>query len=434
MWFLYEFLYVIGFVLYLPRALWRRRFPHRGWVMRLGRYPKALLQRLGGRQTLWVHAVSVGEVLAVLPLVEALGRADPDDPIVLSTITPGGFEVASRRLGERASVVYFPLDLSGCVARAFDQLRPRLLMLVESELWPTVIRTAHARGVPVAVVNGRISARTVRRYRWVGPWQTGMLRRVDAFLMQSQEDADRLLRLGAPADHVQVVGSLKWDASLSARPTAEAIGALAARIGCNGRQAVVVAGSTHRGEERVILDAFQHLCDTHPNLRLIIAPRHLERLTEVEALIRHAGYRSVRLSALGQGAAWDVGVVDSFGQLPVYYGLATVVFIGGSLIPHGGQNPLEAASLGKPVLFGPSMHNFSVISHQLLAHHAACQVSGPADLASLIGELLDQPQQAAEMGRRAQALTEQFQGATVRTLEALRPLLKGAVRWPDGYG
>ncbi len=423
MWWLYELLFLIGFILYLPKALWRRRLPHAGWTMRLGRYPDAVTARLGARPSIWVHAVSVGEVLAAKPLLKALAQAHPDTPLALSTITPGGFHVASKELNGRHVVVFLPLDLQLCVRRALDALRPKALFLMESELWPVLIRLTHAAGVPVAVVNGRISPRAFGRYRLVRPWLPGLWRRVSLFLMQSQADADRLLALGAPPERVRVVGSLKWDASLGSRPVPQQVREVAGRLGLTAAAPVLVAGSTHRGEEDAVLGAFRALRSHHPQARLIVAPRHLERLGEVEGLIRGAGFAGRRLSEPGTAAPWDVGLVDTFGQLPLYYALATAAFIGGSLIPHGGQNPLEATSLGRPVVFGPHMHNFEAIAHQLLAHHAARQAADGAELTEILQELLSRPEDAQAMGQRSQELTERFQGATQRTLELLAPLL-----------
>ena len=424
MWWLYESLLVLALLGYLPSALWRRRLPHAGWTMRLGRYPDAVRARLSGEQPLWVHAVSVGEVLAAQPLVRAFTQRNPAAPLVLSTITPSGFAVATKQAGERGIPIYFPLDLRVCVTRALDTFRPRALLLMESELWPTMIRLAQARGIPVVVVNGRLSPRAFRRHRWARPLLGGTFKRVDLFLMQSQADADRLLQLGVALERVRVVGSLKWDASLGLRPSPQMIRETSARLRLDGSEAVLVAGSTHRGEETAVLKAFQALRASYPSARLIIAPRHLERLAEVDALIRQGGLSVVRLSQQPSGTGrWGVGLVDTFGQLPVYYALATMVFIGGSLIPHGGQNPLEATSLGKPVIFGPSMHNFESITHQLLAHHAARQAANAEELVALCQELFADQAGAAAMGRRAQELTERFQGATQRTLEALAPLL-----------
>jgi 3-deoxy-D-manno-octulosonic-acid transferase len=424
MWIVYEWLLLLAFLLYLPKALWRRRLPHRGWRMRLGHYPATVRQSLEGRSVIWVHAVSVGEVLAARPLFEGLVQAHPQDALLISTVTPSGFQLASTQPHGAAAVIYCPLDLRACVTRALAAIRPRALLLMESELWPVMIRLAKAQGTVVAVVNGRISPRAFRRYRWVTPWFQQTLNQVELFLMQTQLDADRIVHLGASPQKVRVVGSLKWDASLGSRPTEEALHTTARRLGLNGRHAVLVAGSTHRGEERLLLQAFQTLRSRHPHLRCIIAPRHLERLAEVEALVAGAGLTAARLSAVPAGGAWDIGIVDTFGQLPTYYGLAHAVFVGGSLIPHGGQNPLEPASLGKPVVFGPSMHNFAEIAQQLLAHHAARQLQTPSELSAALQDLLGNRPAAEAMGRRAQDIVERSRGTTQRTLEALAPLLR----------
>lgn len=422
MWWLYETALLIGLCCYVPRAVWRRRLPHRGWTMRFGRYPEAVRQALAGRPTIWVHAVSLGEVLAIQPLLRALAERNPRTPLVLSTVTPAGFEAAATQIVGRGVAVYLPLDLRGCVRRAFNTFQPRALLLVEAELWPTLLREARARRVPVAVINGRMSARAFRRYRWVRPVARRLFGQVDRFLMQGPQDAQRVIELGVPAERVQALGSLKWDASLGARPSPETIRATAARLGLNSHDAVIVAGSTHRGEEPLLLEAFRALRVAHPRARLIVAPRHLERLDEIERLIRAQGWRVARLSA-PSATTWDVGLVDTFGQLPQYYGVATLAVIGGSFIPHGGQNPLEAASLAKPILFGPSTHNFADITQQLLAHDAARQLATREELSRALQELLADPAAAEAMGRRAQVLTQRTQGVTVRSLEALAPLL-----------
>ena len=424
MWFFYELLYIIGFLLYLPNALWRKRLPARGWTMRLGRYPASIQAGWSGRdmsRPIWLHAVSVGETLASQPLQRALRHAYPASPLVVSTITPSGFSVASKQTDHEATI-FFPLDLRVCVRRALTQVRPRIVLLMESELWPMMVRLTHAAHIPIAVVNGRISARAFRRYRLMRPWVKPFLRQVDLLLMQSQADADRIMALGASPSTVRVVGSLKWDASLGTRPTEDTLRATAARIGLGREDLVIVAGSTHRGEEEAVLQAFCELRASGTHLRLILAPRHLERLSEVEALVRRMGLTSVRLSQPAT-ASWGVGLVDAFGHLPTYYGLADVTFIGGSLIPHGGQNPLEPASLGKPVVFGPFMHNFTEIAHQLVTYQAAQQLSGPAELTQVLHELLEDRRLAMAMGRRAQELVEKSRGTTHRTLEALAPLL-----------
>jgi len=424
MWLIYEVLLVIGLILYLPSALWRRRLPHRGWTMRLGWYPADVTKRLERPGAIWIHAVSVGEVMAVPPLIQRFVTEYPERPLVVSTMTPSGFAVASKVLGDQAVIIYGPLDLRWVVRRALQVIRPRVLLLVESELWPVWIHLSTTQRIPVVVINGRVSARAYRRYLWVKPWLKGMLESVDQFLMQSDQDAQRLIAMGAPPDRVKVLGSLKWDASVALRPSEDAHHALAQRLRVDGEAPLIVAGSTHRGEELVLMEAFQALRRHHPSARLVIAPRHLERVGEVEALSRRGGLSVQRASQLGPSSRpWDVVIVDSLGQLPLYYGLATAVFVGGSLIPHGGQNPLEPASLGKPIMFGPFMDNFAEIASQLTAHQAATQLANEQELAKTLQDFLTNRTHAQAMGQRAKELTERFAGCTQRTFAALNPLL-----------
>ncbi len=420
MWVVYDLLVLLGLLLYLPCAVWRRRLPHAGWSMRLGRYPSSVTAAVEGRSSLWIHAVSVGEVLAARPLIRALAQRDPDTPLVLSTITAGGLHVARQQ--PNVIPVLFPLDVSRCVHRAFEVVRPRALLLMESELWPNVIRVAHASHVPIAVVNGRMSERAFRRYQRIRPLATPLLLQIERFLMQTDIDARRVQQLGVPAQRIQVVGSLKWDASLGARPTPELIQQAADALGLHG-EPVIVAGSTHRGEEQSVLQAFRAIRRAQPTVRLIIAPRHLERLDEVQGLAQQSGFVVRRVSHTDPAGSWDIALVDTFGRLPIYYGLGRVAFIGGSLIPHGGQNPLEAASLNVPTVFGPSMENFADITQQLIDHQAACQISHPGELSQQLQAVLGDPNLAQALGQRAQQLIARQQGATSRLLSKLEPIL-----------
>jgi len=426
MWLLYELILSFALLCYLPAALWRRRLPHRGWSMRLGRYPESVRRALASRRTIWVHAVSVGEVLACQPVLREFARMEPQTTLVLSTVTPTGFAVASSSASPPRVPIYFPLDFSLCVRRALETVQPKMIVLVESELWPTMIRLTAARHIPIVMINGRISARAFARSQWVAWGVRPLLQRIELCLMQSQADADRLIQLGVPPPRVRVVGNLKWEASLTNRPSEEEIRAAAAELGVLRDEPVLMAGSTHRGEEEGVLHAFATLRHTLPTLRLIIAPRHLERLSEVEGVVARAGFAVRRCSREARATRWDVGLVDTLGQLPRYYGVSTVAIVGGSFIPHGGQNPLEPACLEKPVVFGPSMHNFAEIARQLLAHRAAVQVSREVDLAATLRELLMKPDEARAMGRRAAELTASYQGVTQRTVEALRPFLTAA--------
>ncbi len=426
MWLIYEFLLLLGLLVYIPKAVWRRRLPHRGWLMRLGRYPATVRERLGKGSAIWIHAVSVGEVMAAQPLIQKLLTNYPQTPLVVSTITPAGFQVASRIAGERVVVIFAPLDFRFAVRRALALIQPRIVLLMESELWPTLIQLTKARGIPLVVVNGRVSQRAYQRSLRVKRWLAPFVQRLDLCLMQTDADAKRLIRMGAVKERVQVLGNLKWDAGVAARPPQAAWDTLRHQLGLQPDEPVIVAGSTHRGEETELLNAFHTVRAGIHAARLIIAPRHLERVGEVEQLIRQrqlAGQRTSRL--LETPGRWDVAIVDTLGQLPTYYGLATVVFVGGSLIPHGGQNPIEPASLGKPVLVGPWMHNFSEITERLLTHQAAWQVHSGSELTTHLTRLLTDGAAAAMMGRRAQELTEESLGCAQRTLDALSPFLKG---------
>lgn len=423
MWLLYELLLCIGLLCYVPKALSRRRLPHPGWSMRLGRYPASIRQRLAGQRSVWIHAVSVGEVMAMRPLIDRLASEQPRWSLVVSTVTRTGFDVARRFVGDRGVVIYGPLDIRLAVRRALTMIQPAILILAESEFWPLLIHQCRRRGVPIVVVNGRVSDRAFGRYRMMKPLLRPMLRRINLFLVQSDVDAQRVITMGAPAERVKVMGSLKWDAGMLTRPDPPQVEALAAHLGVGPEHTVIVAGSTHRGEEAQVLDAYDALRKELSGVRLIIAPRHLERLSEVEALIQQRGHRVVRVSTQ-HGGAWDVALIDTMGQLPLYYALATAVFIGGSLIPHGGQNPIEPASLGKPVVFGPFMQNFGDIVQHLLREDAARQLRDGETLASALRDLLTNRRLAQAMGQRAQALTEHLSGTTQRTLDALSGFLK----------
>ncbi|MBI2174609.1 MAG: 3-deoxy-D-manno-octulosonic acid transferase [Candidatus Omnitrophica bacterium] len=422
MWWLYELFYVLGLIAYLPKAFLKKRLPHPGWRMRLGRYPKELLVTLNDKPSLWVHAVSVGEVQAASSLLPLLANAYPQYPLVVSSITPGGFALARKEVNPPRTAIYFPLDLHGCIVRSFAAFHPRVLLLMESELWPRVLSLAQAHHIPVIVVNGRISPRTFRRCRILHPLFRTFSSRVELFLMQSQRDAERLLELGVDSKKVRVTGNLKWDASAKSRPTKEEIQKASDQLKLQGIEPLLVAGSTHRGEEQALLKAFREIRSQLPALRCILAPRHLERLDEVEALAKREGF-CVQRSSKVSSPVWDVALVDRFGELSRYYALSSVAFVGGSLIPHGGQNPLEPASLGRPVIFGHSMHNFAEIAHQLVSYRAARQLSDGENLTEALRLLILDPGSAESMGKRALELTQRFGGATHRTFEALHPYL-----------
>jgi 3-deoxy-D-manno-octulosonic-acid transferase len=398
-------------------------------AIRHGKYRRGLAERLGGvapwseaRAPLWLHAVSVGEVMAAAPLARELRARHPELPLLASTVTETGRGVAEQRL-PASRFVFFPLDFGWLVERMLERLRPRLVLLTETELWPNFLRACARREIPVVVVNGRISPRSFPRYRLVRRWFGRVLRDVRLFCMQSEADAERILGLGALADRVRVVGNLKFD--LPALAQVPDVGAVRRSLGLAPDEPLVVGGSTHRGEEEVLLGAFVRLRQVRPEACLLLAPRHPERLDEVERLVRQADLAVVRRSRLPaepRGGA-SVILLDTMGELGLLYAAAAVVFIGGSLIPHGGQNILEPAAHARPVLHGPYMGNFAEVRDLFQAAGAAIQVEDGPALERQLELLVRDPARAERMGKAGQGILEAHRGATRRTVDLVDALL-----------
>jgi len=362
----------------------------------------------------WVHAVSVGEALTAAPLVDGLRARWPALAIVMTTVTPTGASVVGQRLGDRVTHRYFPLDLPRPVARALDAVRPRFFIAMETELWPNFLRALAQRGVPAMVANGRISDRSFRRYQRVRPFMRRVLRAIAVFAMQSEEDARRIVDLGAPPARVVVTGSLKSDVPPPAPGAAER---WAKVLGLEPGEALWVAGSTHRGEESPVLDAYLRARAAHPRLVLLMAPRHPERVEEVEALVAARGLAPIRRSALA-GARPDNGVVvlDTVGELADLYGAAALAFVGGSLVNTGGHNMLEPAVRGRPVLFGPHTSNFRESAQLLLDAGGALRVADGGGLAEAVGALAADPARRAAMGEAGARAVAARRGALEATL------------------
>lgn len=409
--------FVGGLPVFLAQAILRGKY-RRGLPERLGRVPAWA----GAVPPVWLHAVSVGEVMAATPLARELTGRRPDLPLLLSTVTDTGRRVAEQRLPAK-QFVFFPLDFGWAVGRALDRLRPRLVLLTETELWPNFLAACAGRGIPVVVINGRISPRSFPRYRLVRGWFGRVLSDVRLFCMQSTQDAERILLLGAPADRVRVVGNLKYD--LPILGPAPDVAGVRARLALPPDRRLIVAGSTHRGEDEVLLQAFLDLRRSREDLCLLLAPRHPERLDEVERLVRRAGLTWVRRSQLPAKPLDGASVIllDTMGELAILYAAATVVFIGGSLIPHGGQNMLEPAAVGRPVLHGPHMGNFAEMRDLFRQAGAAIQVEDGIGLGEKLAALLDDPVRADRMGKAGRQIVETHRGATRRTADLLETLL-----------
>lgn len=419
---LYTGLLLVLIVVYCPVFLVRRLFA-RGT-------PVGLRERLGywsgglpPEPRCWIHAVSVGEVMAAIPLVNALRRRWPDLHPVVTTVTPTGARVVRDRLGASVTHRYFPLDFPGAVGRALAAVRPVFFVAIETELWPNFLRGLERRGIPAMIANGRISDRSFGRYRIVRALMRRILGGIVVFAMRSAEDARRIIALGAPTERVVVTGNLKTEAP-PGEPGAEQF--WKQLMGLTGEELVWIAGSTHRGEEELVLDAFGNLRTRFPLLVLILAPRHPERVPEVERLIRARGLTSVRRTALpGDRDQKAIIVLDTVGELAQLYAVAQVVFVGGSLVPAGGQNMLEPALKRKPVVFGPHTTNFRESAELLLGAGAALLVGGSGELDLALQRLLEDPGLRASMGEAAFEAVTGHQGAVLKTLELIESFL-----WP----
>lgn len=425
------FFYNLGLLIALtagaPFWLWKMATTHKyrdGLAERLGRVPTQLGAAAGkrdGRPVLWLHAVSVGEVLAVSRLVGEIDRAFPDFRLLISTTTRTGQELARQRFGAER-VFYCPLDLPWAVNAYIDALQPRLLILAETEFWPNLLSACFRRRIPVAVVNARISDRSWPRYMRLRRLWKPFLRRLGSLLAQSETDAERLRALGCVPDRVAVAGNLKFDV----RAAQEADATRLLRCRAAGLR-FVVAGSTLEGEEAALLEAWPQLLAADAAVVLVLAPRHPERFGAVAALLQKSGFAWSRRSNFvpeGEGilAPGQIILLDSIGELASVYSLASVAFVGGSLVPAGGHNPLEPAQFAVPILMGPYYANFRAITEDLLAHQAL-RISPKEQMAFALLDLLQNRTAAQAMGARARQVFDQQAGATARCVEALRELL-----------
>ncbi len=405
---------------YLPVLAFKRLRPDgygRSLGQRLGRFGEGLPRE----PRCWIHAVSVGEAATAVPLVEAITRRWPQLGIVMTTVTPTGARIVADRLAGRAVHRYFPIDLPGPVRRALDAVNPRFFLCMETELWPNLLRGLAARGVPSMIANGRISDRSFRRYRLVRFFTARMLAHVRVLAMQSEEDARRIIALGARPERVVVTGNIKSDLI----PPEGGGDALWQRLlGLGDGEPVWVAGSTHRGEEAIVLDVYLHLRARMPTLTLVLAPRHPERVAEVERLVRERRLQPVRRSELPKSQARGaVIIVDTVGELAQIYRVASVVFVGGSLAPTGGHNMLEPALLRKPVLFGPHTTNFRESAELLVEAEGALVARDGAELEAHMGALLMDAERRRLMGEAAFKAVAGRRGAIKHTLELVERYL-----------
>ncbi len=433
MYILYSFLLTIAFCLMSPLFFIRREKYAAGFSQRLGNYPEFKHDK---RPVIWLHCVSVGETNAARPLVDELLEHFSDHRIVISTTTKTGQELARKIFADKADAVfYFPFDWKFSVRRALENFRPSAVLLMETEIWPRFIRQAHLSGACVAIVNGRLSEKSFNRYAYLKGFVRNVLGFVDLALMQSEKDAERVRSLGADPEKVKVTGNIKFDQG-GDDGESEMTAKLRDRFGISKKHLVIVAASTHAPEEAWILKAFaKAVNDRHYSRpRLLIAPRHPERFEEVAKLISEwSGYTFARRSApeLETDKTADIILLDSIGELRAVYPLADIVFVGGSLIPHGGQSILEPAAAGRAIVTGPFTMNFDIVVKEFLTNDALVQLpEAPQDfhiverLNEVFEDLLGDEQKRRDLGKNAAAVMKANRGATARTVAYLVPLLK----------
>lgn len=397
----------------------------RGLQQRLGFISRAVEMQLKGSPRVWIHAVSLGEVRVAYSLVRALNEQIPGCSILVSTTTDHGFELARETFGRDFPLTYAPVDLWFSVRRALQRVRPRVLVFLETELWPAWINEARALGIPTALVNGRISPRSFEGYRSFRFFFRGVLSRIDAFSMIGEQDARRIQALGADSRRIRVNGNAKYD-FLGEQVDRKVEGVVRRTLNIGDDVPVLVAGSTRTGEERVLLDAYDQIRKAFPHTLLVIAPRHIERAPEIVRLVRKRGFGCHLRSHLrngGERRSSPVVILDTFGELFSFYSIATLVFCGASFVPLGGQNPMEPAVWGKPVFYGPSMEDFEDARALLEEHGADGTVTGARMLAAEMIRLLKSPVERKKWGERAGRAAMSGRSAAGRHAQVVAELL-----------
>jgi len=423
--FIYNLFWPVGLLFFLPGYLMKmvRRGGYREkFGQRLGIYDRDLRARLshsGGKRPIWLHAVSVGEVMIALRLAQQLRTLEPDVPCVLTTTTTTGFALANKNAPPWIEVMYTPLDFWPVMRRAFSTVRPAKIVLVEAEIWPNLAAKAHAQRIPLALANARLSPRSERRFRRFRFFVAPTFRLLDLICVQERDDVDRWAALGVERSRIKYTGSIKYDpAGVEDRADIDEAGRLAA---VNPERPVLFGGSTHRGEEEIVAKIFARLRQKFPSLWLFIAPRHVERVREIRAQLEALTLR-VRLTseATNHGnAEADCVLLDTTGDLRRWYKIATVVFIGKSMAAHGGQNPVEPIMARRPVVFGPHMENFATLAKSLVANNGAMQVNDIDELEQAAEKLLRNEELRQSLVQNAEKVLARHRGATARTAQLI---------------
>jgi len=431
LWFLYNILFAVGFTLMLPRFLtrmWKRGGYRKHFLQRLGFYSPETVRHLDGKRRIWVHAVSVGEIYVALKFIDEMRFLDKGAAFVLTTTTSTGYRVAEGRLNPNDVLLYYPSDFPFVVKRVLDILKPLALILTENELWPNLIRHARQRGIPVAMINGRISASSYRGYKLLKVFARKILGEMNMFLVQSDADRDRLVDLGAAESKTMVVGIAKYDVAQFDPDGEEKARQVLQLAGMASKDLILTGGSTWPGEEAVLLDVYKKLKGAFGGLRLVLVPRHAERSAEVEGEIRRAGLSYIRRTDMdgrlgGRQVDCDVLLVNTTGELKNFYACASVIFVGKSLTRNGGQNIIEPALYGKPIVVGPNMENFAAVVDDFLSAKALVQVRDAVELEQAFRSLLSDIWLRESYGRNAATLVNDKRGVARKSAKLVMSIV-----------
>jgi len=423
-----RFIYTLTLYLLTPFVVYRlaaRGIKYHGyfarWRERFGFFADP-----GVRDSIWIHAVSLGEVNAAIPLIEALMRRYSDSQFVITTVTPTGSDRVLRLFGDRVFHVYLPYDLTTAVKRFLDRVRPRLAVIMETEIWPNLFMTCAERGISIVIANARLSEKSLRGYWPIQPLARRAIRCASFVAAQSASDYERLSRLGADASRLAIVGNLKFDLAV---PTGVRERGAAFRVAAGGARPVWIAASTHEGEEMIVLKAHADVLRRFPDALLLLAPRHPERFKPVATACRAFGFRTAtRSEDGGADPACQCFVVDSMGELIEFYAAADVAFVGGSLVPVGGHNLLEPAALARPVVVGPQTFNFAEVTEDLIAAGAVRRIADGEELGPAVVRLLARDVERRSMGEAARAVMERERGAVDRTMAIVEDVFAKVAR------
>ena len=429
MYFIYDLLLILFFLLFVPYFLWKMVFAGKyrtGIFQRIGFLPREIEESYKKIKPLWFHAVSVGEVIAVIPLIHKIKEKFPERKIVLSTVTHTGYQVAVARAKGVDDIIFFPFDFSWSVKKAIRSINPQILIITETEIWPNLLRELKRHTVPSIMINGRVSPSSYKRYRLGRFFFKAVLSDISVFCMQSTIDAERIIGIGADPNKVMVSGNIKFDqyiVPISAQDRDE----LRRSFNLQKNQKVFVAGSTHRGEEGIILDVFKELKNFFPGLLLILAPRHPERFDEVEELIETKGIKAIRKTAIvptEEKTYCPIVLLDTMGELARTYSIGDIIFVGGSLVNIGGHNLLEPAAYKKPVIFGPFMHNFIDITRYLIDSKGGILVKNKEEFFLWAQKLLKDKQLRNSLGEAAFDVIEKNRGALKKNREVIEKFFR----------